>query len=486
METGKIRKKLAASTRLYATKERWLPLGLVVAAVAFPLWVTASGVVVERTASATGGGFDPGTWSTETGAVVAAVVLLWVILPAAVGTRYVLDNLRRDDGTIRKFYRVDSPGTLVIPPLILAALVGVVAAALVVRGSLPEVVVLVFGVAGTLVLVRTVAFGHRVYAASTPRLLALFVFLSLTAGAAALAARVASAVASNSGSIPLVDSGFHRTLVATGVDRVGATGYVFGSTGTLPTEASALSLVGAAAPLALSLVYLLGQSAAAAVVRVRGPGRSTTELRDDQRHPGTDQSQDAGSTQSIRTLEGGNDTGPSIASDPTLPDESGSREAESGGTDPGGVATQGPTEDEETAESVSQTRVFTPPDDGTPDDGTGDAATDPLSGGQPDSGEAGGSDDPFFDDSGDSSTADDPFTDTGRDGPADSDDPLTDNAGGRDADSDDPFLDETETAVADESSGGLEPCVICGAEFPADPERTNGPNCEARLDLDLG
>lgn len=470
MDTGRIRRELVASIRMPAVEERLLVAGLLAGALAYPIWLAGTGVALDRAAAALGPvGTDP--WTTETTGLLAALAVLWVVVPALAATWFVRREVTNVRGNLARGYRFEHPALLLLPPLALAGAVVAVAA---VREAVALPVAAAFAAASFLFLVRTVAFGYRAYAASVPRVLQFLLFL----GAAAIAVPAAVRGAA------LTDQ---AALIEAAAGRYGVASYAFGTSTYVGYDIPALPVAGAAVPLALGLAYLLVQSLAATVVRIRRPDVPRSKLRPGQRYPAAIHPAADVSSPSAGPVDG--QTVPEPPAEATGDASSGAGASQSGGgsdrssgidrddgADRAGAPDQSNDEHEETVESVGQTRVFTPPDDDEWDDpaaagGAGGAGDDPL-----DSGTSGGpldsdrADDPL--DSGPS--ASDPIADeTAVDGAAGADTAVD----GRNAGS----ASDAETASGDEAVDS-EYCPICGEQFASDPDRTNCPNCHAELD----
>ncbi|WP_423998781.1 zinc ribbon domain-containing protein [Haloarcula salina] len=245
--------------------ERWLFLGLVLAWIAYGAWVVATGLALRRapveldsTAVAAVGGVEV----TAT-AVVAAVA--WLVVPALAAVWLVNRRLRNDYGNLADAYRFDHPALLlVVPGVALACCLGLSVA----LGR--SVVLTAVAVAATAhLVVRTVAYGHRVYTLSSPASLSVLVFLTALTFAVGWLARTPVL-----GVPTLVD-----WLARAGVDRT--VGPVLDAVGVTPTLAGTAAV---AVPGTLVAAYLAVQSAAGAVVRSRAP-LADPQRRPDQRFP---------------------------------------------------------------------------------------------------------------------------------------------------------------------------------------------------------
>lgn len=258
MSDGQNAAELRRSLSLLST-EWWLPVG---GALAYPLfggWVVATGIAVTTLA--------PSLGSTAVGPTTGSVVfaaIVWLLLPA-VAVAWLLDRrLSNNYGNLLSHYRINNPGVLVAPAGVLATLFPVVA---VILGPRPPVVV--FGlVAGTSLLVRTVAYGRRVYSFSSRP---LFSLLTAVSGAALAAAWLVHA--------PRLPGAVGEQVGRAGVEPVAEA--VTTALGTTP--ATALGLL-VAVPAFLSGLYLVIQVAVSRRVRKQAP-LADPDKRAEQRFP---------------------------------------------------------------------------------------------------------------------------------------------------------------------------------------------------------
>ncbi|WP_324662944.1 hypothetical protein [Haloarcula sediminis] len=334
--------ELRRSVAVLAT-EWWLVAGGLAGYLAFGAWVVTTGLALDA--------FAPGLAAsglatvgpvTVTG-VVALATVAWLLAPALVAAWLLDRRLSNVNGNLVSQYRIDHPGVLPALPGVLVLVA--TAAALVVGPRTP--VLAVMALAGVHLLVRTVAFGRRVYSFSPkPLFTAMSAVSALALGAAWLvhAVRLPGTVGE------LVAGAGVAAVVETGL---GAAGIGSGT---------ALGVL-VAVPALLSGLYLLAQTLVAARVRSRAP-LSTPTKRAEQRYP----------------------IMPPVAdsSRPGPPTPSAVEGSDSATTDPSSApATDEPAADTaDTSESVettdepddgSHTRVFTA-DESAPDDASSMAA----------------------------------------------------------------------------------------------------------------
>ncbi|WP_436929741.1 hypothetical protein [Halosimplex halobium] len=357
MDTRDTRRELGRSVRLLADEERWLFVGLVAGAAGYLIWLAGTGVAVSQVAELAVGAYSVDPWSTEAAGLLVALAVLWVLVPSAVAVRYVVGRLTNLRGNVEQCYRFDRPLVALAPPLVLLAVaVGAGAA----RGSATVPVLGLLAVANTLLLVRTVAYGYRVYSFSAPRLLQALVFLSAVVATTAAATRAASL-------------GGQTALVEAAAARYGVADLVFGAVSRAGLTAPLLPLVAVATPAALALAYVWIQLFASLLVRIRRPDVPRSAIRAGQRYPqvvqpgttdrlamgtapddGADEGSADGASESNDAVDSSGGGGP--AADGSTADagaDDGGESDESGSADPG----------EDAVEPPGQTRVFTPPED---------------------------------------------------------------------------------------------------------------------------
>ncbi|ELZ25717.1 hypothetical protein C475_09669 [Halosimplex carlsbadense 2-9-1] len=356
MDTRDTRRELGRSVRLLADEERWLFLGLLAGAGGYLIWLAGTGVAVSQVADLVVGAYAVDPWSTEAAGLAVTFAVLWVLVPSAVAVRYVVGNLTNLRGNVEQCYRFDRPLVALVPPLVLLGVAVAVGAA---RGAATWDVLALLAVANTLLLVRTVAYGYRVYSFSTPRLLQALVFASAVVATTAIVSRVASL-------------GGQTALVEAAAARYGVSDVVFGEVARAGFTAPLLPLAAVATPAALALAYVWIQLFASLVVRIRRPDVPRSAIRAGQRYPQVVQpgTSDRLAMGTASEAESGSD--PGSGSPGGEAQTAGSDGASSGGStadtasNAGGPATdasESADADEESVEPAGQTRVFSPPED---------------------------------------------------------------------------------------------------------------------------
>ncbi len=264
------------SVRLTWEVERWLPIGIPVAVLAFGLWVGLTGAAVGFLAELVVGPATIEPWTRATDVVAGVLFLCWVVAPAAVGTWLVRDRLTTVRGTLEIGYRLRHPTLLLLPPLVVLT---TGALALIGLGTL-STSVLALLLAGSLWFqLRTIAFSYRVFAFSMPVL--PYAMTMLTAGLFAVGTLVAG--------VRLAGRGVLVEAVATAFAvRIGSPAPATIVVGTvdlagISVPALAATLVGV--PVALSGAYIVVQVAAGLVARLIKPTTRRPELRSGQRYP---------------------------------------------------------------------------------------------------------------------------------------------------------------------------------------------------------
>lgn len=356
MDTRDTRRELGRSVGLLADEERWLFLGLLVGAAGYLIWLAGTGVAVSQVADLVVGAYTVDPWSTEAAGLTVTFAVLWVFVPSAVAVRYVVGNLTNLRGNVEQCYRFDRPLVALVPPLVLLAVAVAVGAA---RGVATWDVLALLAVANTLLLVRTVAYGYRVYSFSVPRLLQALVFVSAVVATAATVSRAASL-------------GGQTALVEAAAARYGVADVVFGEVTRAGLTAPLLPLAAVATPAALALAYVWIQLFASLLVRIRRPDVPRSAIRAGQRYPqvvqpGTSDrlamgtaSESGSETDSGGSTAGGGsqatDSGDASSGGSTADTSSNSDDAT--GDAPGSVDSDG-----DSVEPAGQTRVFSPPED---------------------------------------------------------------------------------------------------------------------------
>jgi len=363
MDTGRIRRELVSSFSLVVTAERWLLAGVPLAAVVYAVWVGATGAAIAQLTEFAGTPVTVAPWSGTTTAVAGVAGLLWVAVPAAVGTFLVRDRLTNHHDNLKHGYRLQHPASLLVAP---AALLLVGVGALLGAGE-AAVPVLALVVAGAVfLLLRTVAYAYRVFALSVPLvpLLALFFTLSLLgtsliAGAAVAAGRaglLADAAAGLGGA-----TGLPLPAVLTGTTELGGV--------PVPT----LAVLAGGVPVGAAAAYVGVQTLAGLLARLLAPDVKRSSLRTGQRYPafahpgpgaaagGSFEAGAAGAGTGGTSADAGGGTSADAADGPRTADAAGA-----GATGDAEGAEAG-----ETVEDVSHTRVFRPPEDSdlAPEDG---------------------------------------------------------------------------------------------------------------------
>ena len=380
------REELVSSLRLAAREEGRVFGGGLLALASYALWVGLSGAALTFAADALNVSLSPQPWSDAKTGIVAVALVAWVLAPALLATRLLIGQLTNTSGNIAQRYRYDHPAVLLAPSAVL--LVVAVAATVALDGPpWPVFVVLVF--AALFLLVRTVAYGYRVFSLSVPWALAsaaalsfLSLAVALLTGGAVLAGRQEYLVSVTEGVVGTLGVGGAVWVADGGVTVAGAT---------LPAAVT----VAVAVPVGLSVLYLVVQTLASVVNRTREPEVPRSELRTGQRYPeftrptttvkGTAGGSSSGarstapsssvSTDSTGSPTSGSSQGPSSSPTDPSPGTAGSAAAERAGdsTDDSPTVDTGPA-DPQVTDDVSNTRVYTPPGDD--DDGE-----DPLSSG---------------------------------------------------------------------------------------------------------
>jgi len=338
------RRELADSVRLLVGAERWLFAGLVGGGIGYLIWVAGTGAAFEPVAETLADTLSVDRATVE----VWAFAFLWVVLPSLVAARYVVDHLTNLRGNVEQCYRFDQPITLLGPPL-LFVLGAVVLAAI--QGRVGSAVLVALGAANVVLLVRTVAYGYRVYSLSVPRLLQGLLVVAALVMSLGIVCRVA----------PMAG---HEALVESVADRYG----VGGTVALGASSVAVLELAGVLAPGVVAVAYVWVQIFASLVVRIQGPDVPRSAIRAGQRYPqfvqpGTDRPLAMGTVPEPSEA----DSDEEVAAEASA-DAQGQEGPESGvgaaGTDGGPDAADGEsaaTGDDD--QEFGQTRVYTPPED---------------------------------------------------------------------------------------------------------------------------
>jgi len=336
-----------ASVRAAWRAERWLPAGLVVALVAYALWVGLTGAALSFLAEATAGTVTVSPWTPLSTVSVVVVAVLWIVGPAALATVLVVDRVTNVNDNLRVGYRLRHPLLLLWPPGLVLA-VGY--AALVGTGRAGPAVSAVLVAGAVWLAVRTAAYAYRVFSLSLPVVAWLLLFATGVALASGALVRGGLAV----GREALVTDVLTGIATRTGVPALAAfhTGsYAVGGVDVPLTVALAVAV-----PVGGSVGYLAGQLTWSVADRLRQPTVRRPELRTGQRYPRfarpTTASADGAGP-------GGRDS--QSAADSVVTDvESGTGSTRTAADDPSDGGTDSRTE---TSDDATHTRVFRPPDD---------------------------------------------------------------------------------------------------------------------------
>ncbi|KOX91772.1 hypothetical protein AMS69_16820 [Haloarcula rubripromontorii] len=265
MERGRLWLEVRESAALLRV-ETWLFVGVAVAWLVYGGWVLATGLLLaqfpglERTVLTT---FAGRTVSLRT--VLAAG--LWLGGPSLATVVLINRRLRNRHGNLADAYRLDHPSVLLAIPG--SVLIGCLLVTLTLGQRGPLTVVALFGTVH--LVVRTVAYGHRVYTLSVPPFLSLLVFVSAVSLSTGWLVQTVIA--------PGVPPALSPWLTQAGVSPVGETAIQL--MGVQPAQATSLFI---AVPGVLVSAYLLFQLLAGAAVRIRAP-LSNPQRRPDQRFP---------------------------------------------------------------------------------------------------------------------------------------------------------------------------------------------------------
>jgi len=332
MASGGTRRELADSVRLLVREELWLFAGLLGGSVGYVIWVAGTGAAVEEFVRVLADELPLDRGSTE----LWVFALLWVVVPSAVAVRYVVDHLTNLRGNVEQCYRVDQPLVLLGPPAALVLAAAVYGAVL---GRLDATVLVAVGAANVVLLVRTVAYGYRVYSLSVPRLLQGLLLVAAGAVSVGLVGRIAPMA----GKSALVDG-----VVA----QYGLDGTVSFGTSSVPV----LAFVGATAPGVVAVSYLWVQIFASLIVRIRRPDVPRSAIRAGQRYP--------------QVVQPGTDRRLAMGTAPEADDEDeaqGETADDAGDVQPAGASAAGtdggPEGGEGHGHRFGQTRVYTPPEE---------------------------------------------------------------------------------------------------------------------------
>lgn len=356
MDRARLGRDLATSVRLPVTGERRLIAGALVGLVAYGLWVGATArtlAVLAREVS----GLGLSTGPSVSGLV--AVTFLWILGPATAWTYLVIAGVTDASGNLEQHYRVRYPSVLIGPPLAAFALAVWAGVAL---GAFPPPLLAALVALGVYVLVRTLAYSYRVFSLSMPRAVQAFVFESAAVLAVALVVGLATR-AGNRGAVVDATRGVDALLGTTGLTRIVAGTVTVGGV-SLP----ALSALAAIFPVALALTYIVVQTFAGLVVRLRGETVPRSHLRTGQRYPSFARPTPRRPAGMGRPVEGSGST----EGDASAVADRGAVAAGSSANGGAASASRDGTASAETADAGTEsvgdgypglTRVFTPPDD---------------------------------------------------------------------------------------------------------------------------
>ncbi|WP_324757415.1 hypothetical protein [Haloarcula montana] len=337
MSGGELRESVA----LLAEEWRVLALGLC-GPLVYATWVVASGLVLEAGTPALKRAVATTVAGTPVRGLELFALLAWIVLPSLAAIALVQRQLFNRHGNLANSYRMAEPGVLLVVPSL--ALVGCLAALVVSGWSLPLATALL--VVTVHFLVRTVAFGHRVYTLSLTRTLLGMIAVSALSVVVGLLIRLSTVT----GLDPRLAS---RAATAGVADAVQTWTALIGIE-------SALLLRGTLfVPIALSVCYLLAQTTVASIAKRRGLP-SAPKRRPGQRVP--ESAQPSAVTSATRVVSNA-DTAPEATgdSDGTAVTNSESDPTPGSADDADGPGpTTTPSETADGGDEHSGTRVFTP------------------------------------------------------------------------------------------------------------------------------
>jgi hypothetical protein len=264
MERGRLGLELRESAALLRA-ETWLFVGVGLAWVTYGGWVLATGLLMETL------GLEGTVLATIEGVAVSMRTALaagvWLVGPSLATVVLLNRRLRNSYGNLVDAYRLDHPSLLLAIPG--SVLLGCLLLSVTLGQRRPLTLVALFGTVH--LVVRTVAYGHRVYTLSVPPLLSVLVFVS--------AASLGTGWLIQPVNAPGGSSTLSPWLARAGVGPVAETALQL--TGVQPSQATPLFI---AVPGVLASAYLLFQLLAGTVVRIRAP-LSNPQRRPDQRFP---------------------------------------------------------------------------------------------------------------------------------------------------------------------------------------------------------
>jgi len=244
--------------------EWWLVAGGLAGYVTYGVWVIGTGLALDAVAPglATTSLTTVGT-TPVTGLIVVAAVA-WLLAPAVVAAWLLDRQFSNVNGNLVSQYRIDHPGVLPAPSGVLMLVATVLA--LVLGPRLP--VLAVMAIAGVHLLVRTVAFGRRVYSFSPQP---LFTVMAAGSGLALAAAWLVHA--------PQLPGSVGERVAGAGVVTVVETGLSVAGVGSGTALGGLVSV-----PALFSGLYLAVQTVVARRVRARAPLANPVK-RAEQRYP---------------------------------------------------------------------------------------------------------------------------------------------------------------------------------------------------------
>jgi hypothetical protein len=359
------RQDVASSVRLAVSGELRLFAEIGVAVLAYAIWVGLTGAALSFGADAATLSLSPTPWTETNTVVVAVVAVAWLVVPAALAARLLVDLLTNESDNLSQQYRFHHPSALLVPPAALFVAAGVAVVAL---DPAPWPLLVGLVAVSTFVLVRTVAYSYRVFALSAPRVLQAIVFVAALVLAAALLTGAAVA-AGREAFLAAVLSGFGDAVDLAGLGFL-VDGRVVVRVGTASAGLPAVVAAAVAATVGLAALYLVVQTVAAGVARLREPDVPRARLRTGQRHPefarSTTDTKRSGpsSPATSAALDGGSKTGDDDVSAPADTPASGDASASGDTPAEGGSPAAGDAEgDEEMIDEARRTKVYTPPED---------------------------------------------------------------------------------------------------------------------------
>jgi hypothetical protein len=258
--------ELRRSVAVLAT-EWWLVAGGIAGYLSYGVWVIGTGLALDAFAPGLAAASLATVGSTSVTGLLVFAAVAWVLAPAVVAAWLLNRQLSNVNGNLVSQYRIDHPG--VLPAVSGVVMVVATAAALAVGPRVPVLVLM--AIAGVHLLVRTIAFGRRVYSFSPQP---LFTVLGVASGLALAAAWLVHA--------PRLPGTVGERVAGAGVVTVVETG--LGVAGVAGVESATALGVLLSVPALLSGLYLAVQTVAARRVRARAPLANPVK-RAEQRYP---------------------------------------------------------------------------------------------------------------------------------------------------------------------------------------------------------